>query len=46
MKIYLHCFLNNRFPVLFFHVQVCFHGATKHENEVNDMIGCLQVVRI
>ena len=26
--------------------QVCFHSAMKHENDVSDMIGCLQVVRI
>ena len=27
-------------------LQVCFHGAMKHENDVSNMIGCLQVVRI
>ena len=25
--------------------QVCFHSAMKHENDVSDMIACLQVVR-
>ena len=25
---------------------VCFHSTMKHENEVSNMIGCLQVVRI
>ena len=27
-------------------LQVCFHSAIKHENDVNDMIGCLRVLRI
>ena len=27
-------------------LEVCFHTAVKHENDVNDTIGCLQVVRI
>ena len=27
-------------------LQVCFHSALKHENEVRNMVGCLQVVRI
>ena len=26
--------------------QLCFHSAMKHENDVSDMVGCLQVVRI
>ena len=26
--------------------KVWFHSAVKHKNEVSDMIGCLQVVRI
>ena len=25
---------------------MCFYGAMKHKNDVSDMIGCLQVVRI
>ena len=25
---------------------MCFHSAMKHENDVSDLIGCLQVVRI
>ena len=25
-------------------LQVCFHSAMKHENNVSDMIGCLQIV--
>ena len=31
---------------MFWLVNKYFHGATKHENDVNDMIGWLQVVRI
>ena len=27
-------------------LQVCFHSAIKHENDVSNMVGCLQVVRI
>ena len=27
-------------------LQMCFHSAMKHENEVSNMVGCLQVVRI
>ena len=27
-------------------LQVCFHSAMKHENNVRDIVGCLQVVRI
>ena len=26
-------------------LQVCFHSAMKHENDVSDMISCLRVVR-
>ena len=27
-------------------LQVCFHSAMKHENDVSNVIGCLQIVRI
>ena len=27
-------------------LKVCFHSAMKHENDVSNMVGCLQVVRI
>ena len=27
-------------------LQVCFHSEMKHENDVSNMVGCLQVVRI
>ena len=26
-------------------LQVCFHSAMKHENDVSNMVDCLQVVR-
>ena len=27
-------------------LQVCFHSAMKHENDVSNVVDCLQVVRI
>ena len=27
-------------------LEVCFHSANKHENDVSNLVGCLQVVRI
>ena len=34
------------YSILMVNQQVCFHSVMKHENDVGDTIGCLEVVRI
>ena len=33
-------------PAFLIDQQVCFHGVMKYENDVSNMVGCLQAVRI